>query len=561
MAQAQNQFSFPGLAPVSSKRIKLSEQQEAIVRSDAPFIVGQAFAGTGKSSTGVEKAHSMLERDPRQKILSICFNAANAQELKGKYPKQNTLVSTTHALAIRVLSEKQRARLARSWSAVSVKHELQHFGHRSASYRLAAATHSVLNSFFVDTLDTIEPMIHGKEAMTKLHCNMDTVELACAIAGQMWDAMNSDDPVRGMTTGVNTIAIPHNAYLKRFVMMQPDLGYHTIIFDEAQDANPIMLKLLHDQYRKGSRILLLGDQHQSIYEFNGAVNAMSRENLPNDGKVQILPLTQSWRFGKSTADVANFILQELKGETLEIEGCGKDGQYKPGSSFAYLARTNAEVLAMAASRMGEGVHWVGGAAGYRIHLLGDAYNLKCGNRDAIRDPMMKKHFPTWAEFQRAAEFDQETKILEKLVEQFGGAIPELEENLLAREVKDSKSAELVVSTAHKAKGLEWDFVQIADDFADIFTQAENWMASRTEVFPEQEVNLMYVSSTRAKKQLMPNKDMDKWFDNINTHRRARKRDWSQHKDDVEREPARNARAVNENSPAGRAFAAVKAAPI
>src|SRR5690606_22472731 len=110
---------------------------------------------------------------------------------------------------------------------------------------------------------------------------------------------------------------------KRFVMRGGNLGFHTVIFDEAQDANPIMLQLLKNQYTTGSKVIMLGDRHQSIYEFRGAVNAM--DHLPDGAAV--LPLTQSRRFGPRTAWLANRVLGELKDEQLAIEGMGEDARY------------------------------------------------------------------------------------------------------------------------------------------------------------------------------------------------------------------------------------------
>ena len=48
-----------------------------------------------------------------------------------------------------------------------------------------------------------------------------------------------------------------------------------------------------------NQVIYVGDAHQQIYEWRGAVNAMKRLPLP-----QTL-LTQSFRFGDQIADVAN----------------------------------------------------------------------------------------------------------------------------------------------------------------------------------------------------------------------------------------------------------------
>jgi superfamily I DNA/RNA helicase len=56
------------------------------------------------------------------------------------------------------------------------------------------------------------------------------------------------------------------------------------------------------------------------------------------------------------------------------------------------------------------------------------------------------------------------------------------------------SADVVLSTAHKAKGREWDAVRISDDFMPT-KEREGESVSRSEAM------LMYVAVTRAKNAL------------------------------------------------------------
>lgn len=525
--------------PFSFDPNRLSEQQRDIIYSDSPFVVGQAFAGTGKSTTGIGYAHMMMDTQPGTPLLSICFNRANAAELRGKYPS-NTQVLTTHALATNILSERQRQRLrqANSWGPVLVRHELAKFGQMNANYRLAATIHSVLNSFFVDTSETIDPYTHGLQAMAQFNVDEDMLEKACYLASKFWLAMCTDNVVPGMTSQVNDIPIPHNAYLKRFVMGRPKLPFHTIIFDEAQDANPIMLKLLHDQYQQGAKVILLGDTHQSIYEFNGAVNAMSEENLPDDGKVRILPLTQSWRFGSRIAHNANLILSELKGEPLQVEGMAEDGAFNTGDPLTYITRTNAEVLryavAFTEANPESNLHWVGGIDGYRVHLLSDAFHLFSGRPDLIQDRQFKRFFPNWNEFERAAEVDSESRILKEIVEEYQGALPQIQATLDNCHTVDADSASLRLATGHKSKGLEFDHVVMANDFKDTLESAEGWLANKHDkAYPEQEVNLCYVLATRAKKSFTPSLSMQDWMRDLPQHRSQRVRRWGKGGDSPE----------------------------
>lgn len=500
---------------------RYSEEQLEIIHCKAPVVVGQAFAGSGKSTTGIGiAAHN---RDKR--ILVLCFNTANAAEAKLKYPSVSTKVtaSSTHALARECLSPRQMARVSERWGAISLRHELPLVGGRN-DYRTAAVTASLLKEFFMSTDERVDPVLHGKDARRSLSATDATLDQCAQYAQLLWLAMNTGDVVRGMRSEVNSVTIPHDAYLKMFVMRGGNLGYDIVIFDEAQDANPIMLRLLENQYKTGSQVVMLGDRHQSIYEFRGAINAM--EILPDTAKV--LSLTQSWRFGPRTADIANFILSELKGETLSIQGMGEDRPFDPNSPVTYLSRTNADLLQRAVAVNGKGVHWVGGIEGYRVSQLNDAWALRCGRLADIRDPYFKRNYPSWEEFKNAVDYDAEAKIIFSLVDTYQSQIPHIVEQLCRNAVPKGRESEATttLTTGHRSKGLEWPQVHIADDFRDVFKQAESWLSGRGATFPLSEINLFYVLATRAQHYLRPNHEMENWFDNIDSYRRRRTRSFS-----------------------------------
>jgi superfamily I DNA/RNA helicase len=92
--------------------------------------------------------------------------------------------------------------------------------------------------------------------------------------------------------------------------------------------------------------------------------------------------------------------------------------------------------------------------------------------------------------------------LVRIVEQYTDAIPEILAGLKTRYCADERQAKVIVSTAHKAKGREWDHVIILDDFLTP-TQLRA-MLSRKRINPREytaEINLLYVACTRGKVSL------------------------------------------------------------
>jgi superfamily I DNA/RNA helicase len=66
------------------------------------------------------------------------------------------------------------------------------------------------------------------------------------------------------------------------------------------------------------------------------------------------------------------------------------------------------------------------------------------------------------------------------------------------------AAERVLSTAHKAKGLEWPRVRLADDFPrleELNALDQDGLLYLTPEERDQELNLLYVAVTRARQQL------------------------------------------------------------
>jgi F-box protein 18 (helicase) len=85
----------------------------------------------------------------------------------------------------------------------------------------------------------------------------------------------------------------------------------------------------------------------------------------------------------------------------------------------------------------------------------------------------------------------------KVVQNHRHQIP-LQVRAITERAVDEKQAEVVLTTAHKAKGLEWPDVTLADDFPDLMMGGEPISKDDLEA---DEFNLIYVSLTRAMDRL------------------------------------------------------------
>ncbi|RLM48591.1 hypothetical protein DVK02_19120, partial [Halobellus sp. Atlit-31R] len=95
-----------------------------------------------------------------------------------------------------------------------------------------------------------------------------------------------------------------------------------------------------------------------------------------------------------------------------------------------------------------------------------AYRLYKGqNSGGFQDPVLKL-MRSWGELEDYVEVtgDADAGSVYRLVEQYKDEIPNIIETLKREQLKSSEGAPFVLTTAHKAKGLEWPVVRLINDF-------------------------------------------------------------------------------------------------
>lgn len=445
---------------------QLTHEQRAVVDSRAALLAVDAFAGSGKTSTLVEYARAR----PRARILYLAFNKSVATDARERFP-DNVDCRTTHSLAYSVEGRKYSGKLGNP-RAYEVAQECR------CNPRRSKAILATLSAW----------LCSSDEKIGISHVDPDSVEDdvdAAAIVDQarvVWSKMLD---VR------SAMKMPHDGYLKLWALSKPYLRYDIILLDEAQDTNPLTLDLVLAQ-RDHATLVLVGDRHQGIYGFRKALNAM--ELVDADERIA---LTQSFRFGQAIAHVATMLLQSFKDEKQMVKG-RDDIQVRwnvdRGRHYAVIGRTNAGLFETAATEVGSHperrLHFVGGFESYLFGKVLDAYYLWADERSRIKDDSIAR-FPRWVDFQKYGEEagDSEVKALVKVVETYGSQIPTLYAAMKEADTPIAERADLTLTTAHKAKGLEWEQVYLTDDFIEVNELSDE--------FDPEEINLLYVAATRA----------------------------------------------------------------
>lgn len=463
---------------------KSTPEQYQIEHYQGKKLIIKAFAGTGKTSVLVKYALN----NPRDRMLYLAYNRAIRDEAKSKFPS-NVECKTSHQIAYAAFGRNYRHKLTANLRLMDIANVL---GVRD--WTLARNVQETLNAFMSSAdKEVLEEHFNTEDSKRmKTDRELRYAQTVVEAAKEVWGFMTDKE---------HALPLTHDAYLKMYQLSDPDLSaqYEVVLFDEAQDANPVTSDFV---LKQKTRLLLAGDSHQQIYGFRGANDALNSRHLDDADR---LFLTNSFRFGPNVALIANMLLK-IKGESMSVAGLGGadsvlDKLPEAVSHYALICRTVAGVVDGAINAVFEGkkVFWVGGMDSYSLKELLDLYHFSEKEYDQVSNKRMMIDYQSFDEFQEVADATKDFEMMRsvRLLSKYKN-IPKLIGLLKSQEVHNQDLADVTVTTAHRAKGLEFKTVMLADDFPDIFDK---------DMEPSQkddEVNLLYVAVTRAMKQLTPN---------------------------------------------------------
>lgn len=470
--------------------LKLDSSQTQAINYQGDNLLIVAGAATGKTTILVKFA----EARPNERMLYIAFNKAIQQEAETRFPR-NVVCRTIHSIAFRLIGKNYSHKLTGSMRVSDVRVFLG-----NPSWELVNNTIAVFNNFLASSDTNI----------TTKHAGANSKYLeqeAVSGAKRMWTAAtDTKDP----------FPITHDVYLKLYCLAEPEMHqwFDYILLDEAQDTNPVSGEFVMAQKCKK---VLVGDDHQQLYRWRGASNAMGV--FKKRFNADVCFLTQSFRFGKSVANMANAILSyksKLTGcDEFTIKGLpsindkwvkAEDIENKPHAS---LHRTVMGALETALKHPKKSIWWIGGLENYNVQELVDVYNLSVGDTAKVKRKKLLVEFKTYSSYKHASENSGDAEMVRavKMIDSYGKRLPSLIQKMRTMEVKSEGDADLIIGTIHRSKGLEFPRVRVSDDFRDILDPTKNYT---NEVIAD-ELNLLYVACTRAIFELASNQLMYKIF--------------------------------------------------
>jgi len=463
---------------------KPTDEQQLVINAFTsaarPTLVVQAGAGCGKSST----LKMAAQAQPGRRGLYVAYNRALAQEAKRDFPA-SVDCRTAHSLAFGPVGSQYKARL--DGPRVPAKQAAEILGFNSpvqiadelAPLAPAKLARLVLEGVgrFMNSAD-LEPASHHF-APVDGYSWTDNRELARYLAPY---AQKAWDDLQGRT---GRLKFTHDVYLKLYQLSRPRIPVDFVLLDEAQDLSPVMASLFHIQTH--AQRIMVGDSAQAIYGFRGAIDAMAKFQAD-----QRLTLSQSFRFGPAIAAEANKWL-DLLDAPLRLRGFDqlRSMVFPEPEPDAILCRSNAGAISqiLHATTAGRKAALVGG--GDEIRRLAEAAQELMDGSGTSHPELVA--FRTWDQVREHATQDDASGNLKTLVKLIDDNGPDTIVKVVAALVDESR-ADVVISTAHKAKGREWDAVRIASDFREPRVDPATGHARLV----DDELMLAYVAVTRAR---------------------------------------------------------------
>ncbi|MFJ4691736.1 UvrD-helicase domain-containing protein [Streptomyces sp. NPDC088766] len=449
----------------------------------------QAGAGTGKTTT-----LTLLARTTTRRGRYLAYNRAIAQDATARFPK-NVLCKTAHALAYAAVGHRYTRRLNAprrpAWQTgqtLGITQAIRIADREVTQRALSNATLRTVTRFCHTADEAITPHhvphLRGLED-TDLHA-----ELAAHIvpfARKAWaDLQHPED---------GTVRFDHDHYLKIWALTRPKIHADFLLLDEAQDTNPVVEQIFLAQ-RDHAQLVMVGDSAQAIYHWRGAKDIMTAF----DGTQ--LALSQSFRFGPRLAAEANRWLA-LAEAPIRLTGTSAVPTEIGSVTLpdAVLCRTNVGAMAKVMTLMAAGLRVALAGGGDSLHSLAlAARDLKEGRRTHHPELTL---FPHWGALQDYASHDPAGRDLQPLVNLVDTHGTQTILTAVAR-LTPEPHAQVIVSTAHKAKGREWPRVLIADDFArpkDRNIRGQTTATSSPDPIDGAEARLAYVAVTRTRYRL------------------------------------------------------------
>lgn len=460
-------------------------------------IMVNAVAGSGKT-------YSLLECMKRVKGNSVfvAFNKSIATELSSRVPSHVT-ASTMHSIGLKAIRGNGYVRVDNK--------------------KLQKIMHKIPAVAFLDGMTSQEKadVFRKRQMITDLvniwkNTMIDYLNDEEVATAANHYSVNYDPTVLGIARSVMKKSLDNMRYVdfNDMIYMPVALNlplptYDNIFVDECQDLNRAQIEMVLRMVKKpNGRIIAVGDPHQSIYGFRGAdVNAMPRMQQALDAKE--LPLSVCYRCPTSHIELAQDIVPHIEAapdadagtiDTINSDNFVSSICEEQGEPMV-LCRNNAPLVSYALKliKQGKKAHIRGKDIGNYLRGIIIGFNSNTISElyskiDEWENSQLEFLTKRWASISVKQTICDYADVMRAFAEQSTNPYDVVK--TIDRTFSDNTSG-IVLSTVHKAKGLQNDTVYIIRPDLMPLTRKD-----QKEWEVQQEYNLMYVAYTRSKNKLV-----------------------------------------------------------
>lgn len=494
--------------------MKFSDLQDDIfvfIEESTGSILIEATAGSGKTTTIIEAASRL---PPGKTVLFAAFNKFIAAELRKKLPDHvdsvtlNSLGHRTYARSYNgpklklvknkvgnlLIEDDRIKRMANKYFLGKLRWNIRTL--------VGLAKSNGVGILVKNDYKTWSDLIYHNGMIIKApeHLDMSYEETEALLIKIAKRALKISSEEPGTLDFDDQLYYPllNNSSFKQ---------YDVIFIDEAQDLSAIQRELIARSLSRKGRIIAVGDHNQSIYGFRAA-DTKSLEMIKQQFKCTSFPLSTSYRCPSEVVKLAREFALDMnhapgarKGTilkhvlTYDMEGLQ---QFKPGDLV--LCRNSGPLIKLAFYLLDNKVQVVIKGDEMKRSIATMIGKFDCESVDCLLSKILEWGDSEKARLRARDEFApiqwiEDSIDLTYTFADLSGCNLVTELKRFATKFfgngKDNESA-VILSTVHKAKGLEAERVHILDyDLMPSKYASMPWME-------EQERNLAFVALTRSK---------------------------------------------------------------
>jgi len=457
-----------------------------------------AVAGSGKTFTLIETMKRIQGNS-----LFVAFNKAIADELGRKVPAHVT-AATLHSMGLKTITKS----LGRT--KIDNK-KIQFIMNGIAQLEIYPGMKNEEKTEIFRKRSKIMGMISICKATLTDWTNSKDVAKVCDFYGRDFDLT-----IMGLfklvfqrsIEMIKVVDFDDMIYFPVAMKLKPT-KFDWVFVDEAQDLNRAQIELVLSLIKKpNGRILAVGDPFQSIYGFRGADSeAMSR--IKNALEAKELPLSICYRCPKDHINLAKDLVPHIeaadnapKGEILHVDRDEFVKNVITETNPLVICRINAPLVGYALSMIANGHKAVVRGLDIGMNLVNIVRSIKAKNIDDLFEKINYWQDKEITKLRRRKASESTVDLINDKADAIRLIADTCRDpfhviNTIQNLFSDDTKKGVVLSTVHKAKGLEADAVYIVKPELMPLNRKnqQDWEL-------EQEHNIQYVAYTRAKNRLV-----------------------------------------------------------